>query len=152
MPLATLKARGHGIVEFELARTPARASRIMRDWGQHGRESAVDSLFADLPFLFGYGLLLSALAWVPSTRIGEIAGSGAGSVCRWSAAVAACAALLDMVENMLLLRQLRRWNGSDAETWPAPAAWACATLNFAGAAAVVAWSVCFVVPALVTAG
>lgn len=68
------------------------------------------------------------------------------------AAVAACAALLDMLENILLLRQLRRWNAGCLEQWPAPFAWACASLKFAGVSAAIAWFVCFVVPALVSAG
>ena len=151
-PIRRMVARGHGIVAFELARTPGRAARIRRDWGVEGRAAARTSLFADVPFLVGYGLLLATLAGWPSDRVGEIAGAGAGTVSRWMAGIALAAAALDLIEDVALLLQLRHGDAVDGGRATAPVAWACASLKFAGIAAVLAWSLCFVLPAWITAG
>lgn len=148
---ATLKEGGAGIVAFEVARTPERAAHILRRWGVRGRQAAVDNLFADMPFLLGYGLLLAGLSWWSADRMGSRTSADAGTVCHVMAAVAMCAALLDMVEDTLLLRILRR-SPRAVEPWASTGAWLCASLKFLGIVVVIGWLVFFVVPVLVVAG
>lgn len=101
--LGTLSDRGEGIVAFELARTPERASEIVSQWGDEGRRAARISLFLDFPFLVFYGLFLaaactkvaergSALGWRPLAAV--------GIVLAWGALVAAWS---DAFENLALL-------------------------------------------------
>lgn len=55
---------GPGIVGFELAGSTDRATEILGQWGESGRDAATLSLWLDFPFLIAYGtfLTLSVLA------------------------------------------------------------------------------------------
>ena len=96
-------ASPHGIVSFELAGTPHQALRILLEWRSRnvlgvGRLSLV----ADFVYLVIYALFFSALALWVGARLGEL---------KWSvraAWAATSAAVLDIVENGVLLYELNR--------------------------------------------
>jgi hypothetical protein len=96
-------ASPRGIVSFELAGTPHQALRILLEWRSRnvlgvGRLS----LIADFVYLVIYALFFSALALWVGARLGEL---------KWSvraAWAATSAAVLDIVENGVLLYELNR--------------------------------------------
>lgn len=50
---------GPGIVPFELAGSTSRATEILGEWGQSGRDAARLSLWLDFPYLIAYGAFFS---------------------------------------------------------------------------------------------
>lgn len=156
---ADLKAAGHSIVDFELARTGARARAILHAWGPKGRQAAIDNLLADVPFLLGYGLVLAVLAWAPANELAAATSPDAGTLSRALAIAAVVAALLDVIEDLCLCKVLARWDehrssasGSSSNDlwisrWAAIAAIA-ASIKFAIVLAVIVWVGLFVWPVL----
>lgn len=93
----------HGIVSFELAGTPHQALRILLEWRSRGALGAARlSLIVDFLFLLIYAAFFSALALWVGVRLGER---------KWSvraAWAASTAAVLDVLENGVLLYELNR--------------------------------------------
>ncbi len=113
-PLKT-EASPHGIVSFELARTPAVAWHILEAWGPEGRVYAGLSLGLDYLFLFLYASTLALGCTIVSCTLPRGLWAAAGCVLAWAQVGAAC---LDAVENYALIRVLL---GSTASGWPAVA-------------------------------
>ena len=113
--LSDMSDRGVGIIEFELARTSAKASQFYGDLGDKGRDAASESLYLDYPFLLLYGFLYAAVCLVVAARAAE---RGLARVARWGrpAAIAGLlSASCDAVENAALLRVL---DGHTDQPWP----------------------------------
>src|SRR5919197_1555658 len=66
--LGDMGDRGVGIIEFELARTGAKAAQYHRDLGDAGRDAARTALYLDYPYLVFYGLFLAAACLVVAAR------------------------------------------------------------------------------------
>ncbi|HEX2804696.1 MAG TPA: hypothetical protein VHN80_00830 [Kineosporiaceae bacterium] len=102
----TLRRRGgQGIVAFELAGTPDRATALLAKWGPHGRAAARRQLYLDYPYMLTYGLigvLLTAAAEDRSRR--RHPPTTIGALVAW-AQIAAVAS--DAIENAALLGILR---------------------------------------------
>lgn len=122
-----MKRRGADIVQFELAGTLAKSTRILDDWGEVGRMHAaviqgLDYLFLTVyPLAIGLGCVLVAGQWgAPFAALGiALAWAQFG------------AAALDAVENFALIRLLL---GGRSPRWPPLARW-CALPKFAIVAA-----------------
>ena len=93
-PLETiLRAGGHGIVDLELAWTPARFDAITSDWGARGVRAAREQVWWDFLWIPSYALTIwASLKLAGSARLAVLAVPMAG----------AC----DVVENIALLRGL----------------------------------------------
>ncbi|GAA4459459.1 hypothetical protein [Phytohabitans houttuyneae] len=105
---------GPGIVPFELAESPREADRYMRAWGTTGRRAARQSIHWDFPFIAVYVTLLAAAALHVADRA-DAAGYSVLLVIAWGAAILAVAAgVLDVVENVVLLRTLSEHDGVHA--------------------------------------
>jgi hypothetical protein len=143
-----MRARGPGIVEFELAGSRRRTEAILRAWRRDGCDAAHDNILADVPFLLGYGMLLSALALAPADRLAAVTSSDAGTLSRWLAYAAVAAALLDMIEDVCLLEVLHRWRTRGEISKVSWVAAIAAAIKFPLVLAVIAWVVLFVWPAL----
>lgn len=104
---AVMTARGHGIVDLELAWTNSRLATILRDWGSVGLSAARRQIWWDFAFIPAYALTLwSALRLAGGER-------------RWARRAAvgvAVAALCDVVENLCLLVAV---GGSRSGAWVA---------------------------------
>ncbi len=114
-----------GIVSFELAGNIQQAHQILEEWGPEGRVCAALSLGLDYLFLIVYALLIS-LACVLTARYFTLKFTflaTAGFVLGWGQF---CAAILDAVENLALIRLLL---DSQRESWPIIARW-CAIVKF----------------------
>jgi len=97
------EASPHGIVSFELAGTPHQALRILLEWKSrealgHGRLSLV----ADFAYLLVYASFFSALALWVGAKLSEASWSMRAA---WAATTAA---VVDMIENGVLLYELNR--------------------------------------------
>jgi hypothetical protein len=93
------KAGGPGIVAFELAGTPERASKIMGKWGDEGQAAARVSLLLDYPFLVTY----SGLQYIGCAAALEELGGPLASAGRVIAKAQIAAGAFDAVENTALL-------------------------------------------------
>jgi hypothetical protein len=91
---------GPGIVEFELAGSPARATQILDGWGEPGRRAAVSAIGVDYAFLVAYSAFLALAAAVVAARSPGWWGR-AGRFVPWLCLLAGAA---DAVENTILLR------------------------------------------------
>jgi hypothetical protein len=94
---------GPGIIPFELAGSTDRATEILGEWGQDGRDAARLSLWLDFPYLIAYGtffwLAVRAMADAARRRGWErYARAG-----RWVAVLPIVAAACDAIENVGLL-------------------------------------------------
>jgi hypothetical protein len=97
------EASPHGIVSFELAGTPHQALRILLEWrSRNALGHARLSLIVDFVYIVMYALFFSALAIWVGARLGEKKWSIRAA---WSAMTAA---VLDVVENGVLLYELNR--------------------------------------------
>jgi len=106
---APMTEHGHSILAFEFCAGAGDAERILRDWGDEGRDAAHLSLLLDFPFLLAY----SAFLFLANTgRVGRGAAVLAG----------AC----DVVENLALLLVL----DGRTDGWPVVAQ-GFATVKFA---------------------
>lgn len=107
---------GPGIIPFELAGSTDRATEILGEWGQDGRDAARASLLLDFPYLIAYG----AFFWLAVRAVSDAARrrgwdryAGAGVVI---AALPIVAAASDMIEDVGLLLVIEGYGGT-----PAPA-------------------------------
>jgi hypothetical protein len=106
---------GPGIIPFELAGSTDRATEILAEWGQEGKDWAKLSLYLDFLYLIAYGgfFALAVLAVRDATqRRGWERFARHG---RWIAVLPLIAAACDAVENVGLLVMVEGY----AET-PAP--------------------------------
>lgn len=100
-----LRQHGHGILEFEFARTAERAQSIVQQWGADGRRLARITNGVDCLFVTAYATWLTRLAHRRGSR---------------SAALAVgCAALADLIQNAALFAGLANQPTATA----APVAW-----------------------------
>jgi len=105
--LAMRGTGGPGIVPFELAESPREADRIMRAWGSAGRSAARRSIHWDFGFIVAYVVLLGAAALEVAARA-DVADYQWLRVAELAvAALAVLVGLLDAVENLVLLAELR---------------------------------------------
>lgn len=98
-----MRSGGPGIIPFELAGSTERATEILGEWGERGRDSARLSLWLDFPFLIAYGSF-SALAALAMRDAGRRRGwsryaAPGGAVALLAIIAAAC----DSCENVALL-------------------------------------------------
>lgn len=136
-PVDEMSDRGVGVVEFELARTSAKAGEYYALLGDAGRGEARKQLYLDFPYLVLYGLLYAAACVVVAARAAE---RGMTGLARWGAPVAIAglaAAASDAVENLSLLRVL---DGHTDQPWPG-IAFTFATAKFVLIAAAVLYAV-----------
>lgn len=120
-----------GIVSFEFARTPERATEILDDWRLAGREGARQAIKIDYGFLVAYSVLLAVASgsvamasarrsWAPAQRAG------------WAlAGLSLVAGLLDAVENAALLNTLDRYDSADISSLATVLASTAAAVKFA---------------------
>ena len=114
--------RPYTIIDFELAWTPERAGPMLAAWGESGRRTARESLWVDFAFMPAYALLFAG-----GTLLAARSAAGRGHALGFRLAAApVVAALLDVVENVSLLRVLGAAGNPPA-----------AALTIAGAAAAV---------------
>ena len=135
--LGTMSDRGEGIVAFELARTPERASEILTEWGEEGQDAARVSLFLDFPYLVFYGLFLAGACSAVARRAGVLGWSriaAMGIVLAWGSLVAAWS---DALENLALLLVVE---DNTNQPWPG-FAFSFATIKFALAAPALLYAV-----------
>ena len=111
------------IVAFELARTPKQVDNLFNAWGDDGKAARI-SILLDFGLIASYvtgaaGLLVAIARWTsgPWQYLG---------LCLVPLAV--IAGLLDVVENLSLLRILRA--GLPAAEAPVQVAWLCASVKF----------------------
>ena len=116
--LGEMSDRGVGIIEFELARTSAKASEYYGALGEVGRDAARESLYLDYPYLVLYGLFFAAACTVVAARATERGMDGLARLGRALAIGALVAAACDAVENAALLAVL---GGHTDQPWPAVA-------------------------------
>jgi hypothetical protein len=105
---------GPGIIPFELAGSLDRATEILGEWGDEGRDAARLSLWIDFPYLVAYGAFFSLAA----AAMRDAARSrGWTRYARPGTAIALLpivAATCDAVENINLLLVLGNHGGSAA--------------------------------------
>jgi hypothetical protein len=99
------------IVDWEMARTKERMDRLLASWGEQGRQAAKLTLVWDFAFLAAYGLMLSLLCSVGARYLRLSGSSVAATIWAWGAWVALAVPILDVVENVLLWRMLRPFQG-----------------------------------------
>jgi len=131
--LGRMAMQGVDIVEFELMRTSAEASRQVAALGDAGIAAARQQLALDYGYLVLYAIMLTALCAAVAGRAG--AGSALVRLSPVFAGLAVTAAVCDAVENACLLAVL---SGHVDQPWPGIATTA-ATVKFALLAAVVAF-------------
>jgi hypothetical protein len=104
---ALRRTGGPGIVPFELAESPREADRIMRAWGPGGRAAARRSIGWDFGFIVAYVVLLGAAALHVASRA-DVADYAWLRVAELAVAgLAVLVGVLDTVENLVLLAELR---------------------------------------------
>jgi hypothetical protein len=126
---------GPGIIGFEFAGSEERASEILADWGDRGRDAARASLWIDYPYLLAYGafLVLAAAATrdlAASRGWRRMAAAGLAAI-----PLAAAGASFDAIEDVGLLLAL---DGHGGDLAPLLAT-VCASLKFALLALVIAY-------------
>jgi len=120
-----------GIVGFELAGTPDRATEILADWGDDGREGAEQAIKLDYGFLVAYSVLL-ALATGSVTMIVTARGWERAERIGWVlAGLVLVAGLLDAVENTALLQVLSGYDLGDIGSANTTIAMVAASAKFA---------------------
>ena len=123
-PLKT-EVAPHGIISYELAKTPSVAQRILASWSEEAKIHAALSLGIDYLFLLVYAFFIGLACVQLGRRFhGRLPKMGmAGLMLAWGQVFAA---LCDAVENLALFRLL---SGSTQEMWPLTA-WYCAVIKF----------------------
>lgn len=97
-----LKSAGYGITDYELAFTAGQADIMLRAWGTEGQETMRISLLLDFPFMLAYGLAFAGITLlIARVQTGQLAGLGLTLT-----PAAVIAALLDVLENLMLLIML----------------------------------------------
>jgi hypothetical protein len=138
----TLRTRGAGIVDFELAGSAKRLNEIRCSWGAEGQTAAVQSLLVDtVLFVPGYAVLTAIIAAGCAQEVGFRTASALADVTRVAAWLALLAGSLDLAENAalgLVLHGHVRVPGRIAQ-W-------CASVKFVAIGVAAAWLVFFVVP------
>jgi len=116
---AMRRTGGVGIVPFELAESPREADRLMRTWGEPGRQAAARSIHWDYGFIAAYVLLLAAAAVHVADRAAATSYGWLRTVEWVAAGLSLVTGLLDCVENTVMLRELHQHNtlaaGSDGD-------------------------------------
>jgi hypothetical protein len=112
---APMAEHGHSILAFEFSGGAGDAERILRDWGDEGRDAAELSLLLDFAFLLAYSTFLFV-----------------ANAARWARGAAVLAGACDAVENVALLLVLDDRTGG----WPVVAQ-TFATIKFAAVAVAV---------------
>ena len=118
-----------GIISFQFSWDALGASRVLAGWGPSQIDAALFSTRMDFAFLLSYGTALAAGALVFGGRFSAIAAWAAGG-----------AAVLDALENIILLRLLSEGSTSGGVFWMSSAAAGKFLLVFATTLYVV-WSV-----------
>jgi hypothetical protein len=123
-PLKT-EAAPHGIISYELAKTPFVAQRILASWNQNAKIHAALSLGIDYLFMSVYAFFIGLACVQLGRRFRDrLPKMGkAGFMLAWCQLLAA---LCDAMENLALFRLL---SGSTQEMWPLTA-WCCAVVKF----------------------
>lgn len=102
---APLKIEGitpHGIIDLELACTPARATQVLQAWPGTLRQRAVTNTYIDFIFIVAYGTLLSTLCIKVSSQY-----QGAWrTIGKWLSIAMLLAAFFDVTENILMFKTL----------------------------------------------
>jgi hypothetical protein len=117
---------GPSILGLEFAGSEGKATQIMAEWGNHGRDLARLSLWIDFGFMLSYGTFfaLAALATRDFARERRLRALAVAGIVTPIFAVAA--AFFDAAENIAWLLVLGGHGGSFAP----PFATACASLKF----------------------
>lgn len=102
--LGDMGDRDVGIVEYELARTTAKATEYNAQLGDTGRDAARESLYLDYPYMVLYGLFFASACLVVGARATERGRPRLGAWGRRLAWAALAGAACDAVENLALLR------------------------------------------------
>lgn len=131
--LGRMAMRGVDIMEFELMRTSAEASRQLAALGDVGIAAARQQLAVDYAYLVLYAIMLTALCAAVAGRAG--AGSHLARLAPVFAGLAVAAAACDAVENAFLMAVL---SGHVDQPWPGSASTAAA-VKFALLGLVVAY-------------
>lgn len=102
---------GAEIVEFEMAKTAARAQDILRSWDHDTREQFLYGVHVDFIFIIAYGGLFFNAARLAGKLSGNYILAKAGNFFSW---LAIGAGLFDAVENTAmiytLLREVSEWS------------------------------------------
>ena len=125
--LGDMSDHGVGIIDLELTRTAAKASRYYAELGPAGRDAARTSLYLDYPYLVLYGLFFAAACLVVAARAAERGMARLAALGRVLAVAALVAATCDATENGALLLLL---DGHTGQPWPG-IAFTAASLKFA---------------------
>lgn len=131
--LGRMAMQGVDIMEFELMRTSAEASRQLAALGDVGIAAARQLLAVDYAYLVLYAIMLTALCAAVAGRAG--AGSTLARIAPVVAGMTVTAAVCDAVENAFLVVVL---SGHVDQPWPGGASTA-ATVKFALLGVVVAY-------------
>jgi hypothetical protein len=123
--LGRMAMQGVDIMEFELMRTSAEASRQLAALGDVGIAAARQQLALDYAYLILYVIMLTALCAAIAGRAGT--GSTVARLAPVFAGLAVVAGLCDAIENAFLLGVL---SGQVDQPWPGIASTA-ATIKFA---------------------
>jgi hypothetical protein len=127
--------QGVDIVEFEMMRTPVRASYLLAYLGEDWIAAARQQLYLDFGLLILYAVVLAAACTMLAARAG--AGTWVGKLGPAMARLAVVAAACDAIENVALLVVLA---GGTEQPWPGLAS-VFATVKFAVLAVVLMYLV-----------
>jgi hypothetical protein len=133
-----MSAGGPGIIGFEFAASPARAARVLAEWGPKGRDAARVSLIVDYAYMVCYGsfFTLAGLAVRDLARTRSWPRlAAAGAVVPFFAAAAAG---FDAVENVFLLLVLEGDGGEHAPL----IATVCSSIKFTLIASAILYVLC----------
>jgi hypothetical protein len=96
-------AGDYGILDYELAFTPAKVAAIFDTWGPEARQAALQSLWIDFAFMPSYGLFFGLLTLI----IARAHAQHWRTIGFWIVIGCFAAALLDALENIMLLIMLQ---------------------------------------------
>ncbi len=101
-PETAMRARGAGIVDYELAFTAEKAGAMLTAWGSEGQEAARVSLLIDFGFIPSYAVALAGITLlITRAQPGLLQVAGLRI-----APVPILAAVFDILENLMLLSML----------------------------------------------
>ncbi len=101
-PETAMRARGAGIVDYELAFSAERAGAMLTAWGSQGQEAARVSLLIDFGFIPSYAVALAGITLlIARAQPGVLKAAGLRI-----ALAPILAAPLDVLENLMLLLML----------------------------------------------
>jgi hypothetical protein len=99
------------IRDWQRAGSKAEITRLVNSWGVAGRRMARKTLAWDFGFLAAYGFALTLLCSVGARYLRTSGSSAAATAWAWGAWVALGAPVFDVVENGLLWRMLKPFDG-----------------------------------------